>query len=82
MEEILISMKDIIKNVLNRYKDNQPNLTSESCRDLIATEIAAVMKSKGCYTEYGPESKESTIEMWKGYNSNQMELDIGDDLNE
>ena len=82
MEEILISMKDIIKNVLFRHKDRQPNLASESCRDLIASEIAAVMKSKGCYTEYGAEPKELTIEMWKGYNPNQVELDIGDDLNE
>ena len=42
MEEILISMKDIIKNVLFRHKDRQPNLASESCRDLIATEIVAI----------------------------------------
>jgi|APSaa5957512535_1039671.scaffolds.fasta_scaffold01839_21 hypothetical protein len=78
MEEILISMKDIIKNVLFRHKDRQPNLASESCRDLIATEIVAVLEST---TKSDINDMGLTIEMWKGYNSNQMELDIGDDLN-
>tara|TARA_R100000789_G_scaffold235_2_gene907 strand:+ start:312 stop:1166 length:855 start_codon:yes stop_codon:yes gene_type:complete len=45
-------MKDIIKKVLYRYSSNHSNLTSESCRDRIASEIEAVLESKGSYTEY------------------------------
>ena len=45
-------MKDIIKKVLYRHSSNHSNLTSESCRDRIASEIEAVLESKGSYTEY------------------------------
>tara|TARA_A100001515_G_scaffold73109_1_gene58103 strand:- start:865 stop:1182 length:318 start_codon:yes stop_codon:yes gene_type:complete len=39
-------MKEIIKKVLNRHSDNQPNLASESARDMLATEISAVLISE------------------------------------
>lgn len=39
-------MKEIIKKVLNRHSDNQLNLASESARDMLATEIAAVVISE------------------------------------
>jgi hypothetical protein len=58
-------MKNIIKNVLFRHKDNQPNLASESCRDLIATEIVAVVLSE--LSDDG-----------KNRNPNQMELNFND----
>ena len=58
-------MKNIIKNVLFRHKDNQSNLASESCRDLIATEIAAVVLS-----ELSGDGKSR--------NSNQLELNFND----
>jgi hypothetical protein len=63
-------MIKIIKRVLNRHRDTQGNISSEAFRDLLAVEIAAVMKSKGCYTEYGDsEAKDNplNIEMWKGH---------------
>ncbi len=58
-------MKNIIKNVLFRHKDNQPNLASESCRDLIATEIVAVVLSE--LSDGG-----------KSRNPNQVELNFND----
>jgi len=63
--EILISMKNIIKNVLFRHKNNQSNLESESCRDLIATEIADAVLSE--LSDDG-----------KNRNPNQMELNFND----
>ena len=45
-------MKDIINSVLYRHSSNQSNLASEKCRDAIASEIEAVLESKGSYTEY------------------------------
>jgi hypothetical protein len=57
-------MKNIIKNVLFRHKDNQPNLASESCRDLIATEIVAVLLSE--------------LSDGKSRNPNQVELNFND----
>ena len=63
-------MIKIIKRVLNRHRDTQGNISSEAFRDLLAVGIAAVMKSKGCYTEYGDsEAKDNplNIEMWKGH---------------
>ena len=58
-------MKDIIKNVLFRHKDYQPNLASESCRDLIAIEIADVILSK-------------LFDVDQSRNSNQLELNFSD----
>jgi|TARA_B110000263_G_C15304730_1_gene509750 hypothetical protein len=68
-------MIKIIKRVLNRHRDTQGNIGSEAFRDLLAVEIAAVMKSKGCYTEYGDsEAKDNplSMEMWKGYNTEKL----------
>jgi|LUMJ01.1.fsa_nt_gb hypothetical protein len=45
-------MKQIIKDVLRRYEDSQQNLSSESARNLIASEIEAVLGHKGTYHEY------------------------------
>ena len=39
-------MKDIIKEVLDRHKNGQGNMASDSFRDLLATEIEAVLLSK------------------------------------
>ena len=36
-------MKDIIKEVLDRHKNGQGNMASDSFRDLLATEIEAVL---------------------------------------
>ena len=58
-------MKDIIQNVLFRHKDYQPNLASESCRDLIATEIAVAVLSE---FSNGGESR----------NPNQLEFNFND----
>ena len=71
-------MKDIIKNVLFRHKDYQPNLASESCRDLIATEIAAVVLSK-LFDVY--ETNVSSVlasSALHSRNSNQLELNFSD----
>lgn len=40
-------MKDIIKKVLDRHKDSQGNLASESFRKMLATEIEAVLLNEG-----------------------------------
>jgi len=45
-------MKQIIKDVLRRHEDSQQNLSSESARNLIASEIEAVLDHKGTYHEY------------------------------
>jgi len=39
-------MRDIIKSVLDRHKDSQLNLTSESARESLSVEIEAVLLSK------------------------------------
>ena len=36
-------MKEIIREVLDKYKDSQINLGSETAREQIATEIEAVL---------------------------------------
>jgi len=36
-------MKKIIKKVIDRHKDGQGNLASDSFRDMLSTEIAAVL---------------------------------------
>ena len=66
-------MKQIIKKVLDRHKDSQGNLASDSFRDMLAVEIEANLE-KGLAVD-----KPLSIEMWKGYtseNPNQMELDF------
>ena len=60
-------MKEIIKEVLNRHKDGQGNLASEPFREMLAVEIAVKLTSH---------PSPLTIEMWKGYNPEQTELDF------
>ena len=40
-------MKEKIKEVLDRHKDSQGNMASDSFRDMLATEIEAVLLSQG-----------------------------------
>jgi len=54
-------MKNIIKKVLDRHKDSQGNLGSDSFRDMLAVEIAANL-DKGLAKD-----NPLSIEMWKGY---------------
>ena len=66
-------MKEIIKKVLDRHKDSQGNMSSDSFRDMLAVEIEANLE-KGLAVD-----NPLSIEMWKGYtseNRNQMELDF------
>ena len=66
-------MKEIIKKVLDRHKDSQGNMSSDSFRDMLAVEIEANLE-KGLAVD-----NPLSIEMWKGYiseNPNQMELDF------
>ena len=70
-------MKKIIKKVLDRHKDSQGNMSSDSFRDMLAVEIEANLE-KGLAVD-----NPLSIEMWKGYtdaytseNPNQMELDF------
>jgi len=71
-------MKEIIKKVLNRHKDSQINLDSEMDRDSLATEIAAVVISEMSDTnsvdDWEAKDNPLSIEMWKGYDPNQLEL--------
>ena len=45
-------MKQLIKDVLDDMSTGQLNLSSNSVRELIATTITAVLKTKGSYKEY------------------------------
>ena len=66
-------MKEIIKKVLDRHKHSQGNMSSDSFRDMLAVEIEANLE-KGLAVD-----NPLSIEMWKGYtseNPNQMELDF------
>ena len=66
-------MKEIIKKVLDRHKDSQGNMSSDSFRDMLAVEIEANLE-KGLAVD-----NPLSIEMWKGYtpeNPNQMELKL------
>ena len=72
-------MKEIIKSVLNRHSDNQLNLGSVSARDMLATEIAAVIELEipdvvKFYNRMKAKDNPLSIEMWKGYDPNQTEL--------
>jgi len=40
-------MKDLIKKVLDRHKNGQGNLASESFRKMLAVEIEAVILNEG-----------------------------------
>ena len=76
-------MKQKIKKVLDRHKDGQGNLSSDSFRDMLAVEIACNLEPTNTHkkTMRNPLS----IEMWKGYKdmksegsekSKQMELEL------
>ena len=78
---IFINMKEIIKKVLNRHSDNQLNLGSVSARDMLATEIAAVIELEipdvvKFYNRMKAKDNPLSIEMWKGYDPNQTELEF------
>ena len=45
-------MKNLIIRVLQRHTDRQLNLASESCRETLAVEIAAVLDDKGIYRKF------------------------------
>ena len=72
-------MRDIIKSVLDRHKDSQLNLGSESARESLSVEIEAVLLSKdihikndewlvGQYNRNRPiEDKINKVEEIKGY---------------
>ena len=81
-------MKDIINSVLYRHSSNQSNLASEKCRDTIASEIEAVLESKGSYTEYSDyelekrEAKKHWVCSICGKNTYDVDWDyIGSDTN-
>ena len=77
-------MQRIIKKVLNRYKDRQIDLSVDSARESIAAEITAVLKTKGCYTEYGDSEieKENWICGICGENTFELDFDcIGSGTN-
>lgn len=40
-------MKDLIKMVLDRHKDGQGNMQSDSFREMLAVEIEAVILNEG-----------------------------------
>tara|TARA_R100000458_G_C8058374_1_gene102442 strand:- start:199 stop:336 length:138 start_codon:yes stop_codon:yes gene_type:complete len=40
-------MKEIIKKVLDRHKDSQVNMASDAFRQMLATEIEAVLLNEG-----------------------------------
>ena len=60
-------MKEIIKKVLDRHKDSQGNMSSDSFRDMLAVEIEANLE-KGLAVD-----NPLSIEMWKGYKPNKVE---------
>ena len=71
-------MKQKIKMVLDRHKDGQGNLSSDSFRDMLAVEIEANLNQHLMNINLAKENPLS-IEMWKGYtpeNPNQMKLDL------
>lgn len=73
-------MKNIIKKVLDRHKDSQGNLGSDSFRDMLAVEIESNLDKHltAGIKEHLAKDNPLSIEMWKGYtpekNENQMEL--------
>ena len=60
-------MKEIIKKVLDRHKDSQGNMSSDSFRDMLAVEIEANLE-KGLAVD-----NPLSIEMWKGYEPKPVE---------
>ncbi len=72
-------MKNIIKKVLDRHKDSQGNLGSDSFRDMLAVEIEVNLDKHltAGIKEHLAKDNPLSIEMWKGYkNPEQLELDF------
>ena len=75
-------MKAIIKKVLDRHKDSQGNLASDSFRDMLAVEIECNLDKHltAGIKEHLAKNNPLSIEMWKGYkpteNKDQMELKL------
>ena len=69
-------VKTKIKKVLDRHKDSQGNLASDSFRDMLAVEIE-------CAFTKGNEAKENplSIEMWKGYKDEEWHKEETEDGN-
>ena len=82
VNEEFVYMKEIIKKVLDRHKDGQGNLASESFRDMLAVEIECNLDKKLTkgIKEHLAKNNPLSIEMWKGYKSetdpNQIELKL------
>lgn len=69
----MYEVKDVktkIKKVLDRHKDSQGNLASDSFRDMLAVEIECA------FTKHR-EAKENplSIEMWKGYKDEEWHME-------
>jgi hypothetical protein len=62
-------MKAKIKQVLDRHKNSQGNLSSESFRDMLAVEIESNITKDMKQAIDNPLS----IEMWKGYKQKDIE---------
>ena len=75
-------MKAIIKKVLDRHKDSQGNLASDSFRDMLAVEIECNLDKHltAGIKEHLAKNNPLSIEMWKCYKSetdpNQIELKL------
>ena len=81
-------MKQLIKNVLDDMSMGQITLSSSGARELIATTIAAALKSNGTYRKHSEMDKqvESEREKWVcsicGENTFEVDYDyIGSDTN-
>lgn len=77
-------MKNIIKKVLDRHKDSQGNLGSDSFRDMLAVEIESNLDKHltAGIKEHLAKDNPLSIEMWKGYkNPEQLELDFEETRN-
>jgi len=73
-------MKQIIKKVLDRHKDSQGNMSSDSFRDMLAVEIECNLDqhlTAGIKKHLAKDSP-LNITMWKGYepDENQLELEL------
>ena len=63
-------VKTKIKKVLDRHKDSQGNLSSDSFRDMLAVEIECNL-TKDKMAKENPLS----IEMWKGYKDEEWHME-------
>ena len=80
VNEEFVYMKAIIKKVLDRHKDSQGNLASDSFRDMLSVEIECNLDqhlTTGIKKHLAKDSP-LNITMWKGYepDENQLELEL------